>query len=195
MEFLAKGKRGIVYLKESNGKKLVVKKENPESTAINRINHEANILQEVNKLGIGPRYISHTKDELVMEFVEGKRIDEFVKKSDKNQIRKIIKEILNQCFILDKNQISKEEMHHPYKHILIGKKIVMIDWERAHKTLKPNNITQFCQYLTSSNFGQTLKEKGIKINKKEIIQLSKEYKESINKENLRNIIKLIKINN
>jgi putative serine/threonine protein kinase len=192
MEFLAKGKRGFVYLKETDGKKVVVKKKNPESTAINRINHEANFLKEVNKLGIGPKYISHNENELVMQYVEGKIIEDFVKENNKKEILKVLIDVLEQCFKLDKIKISKEEMHHPYKHIIIGKKVVMIDWERAHKTLKPGNVTQFCQYLISSRFGGLLKDKRINIDKNKMIKLTKDYKENINSENFNKIVGVIK---
>ena len=195
MEFLAKGKRGIVYTKEFNGKIVVVKKENPNSTAIARIETEARILQEVNKLGIGPQYISHTSDEVVMEFIQGKRIGEFIITAEKQEITEVLINVMNQCFLLDKSNLSKEEMHHPHKHILIGKRVVMLDWERSHKTLKPTNVTQFCQYITSSNFGKVIKEKGIDISKFEIIQLAKIYKENINKNNIKKIIQLIKTSN
>ena len=157
MEFLAKGKRGFVYKKV----KVVIKKENPKSKALNRIAHEAKFLQEVNKLGIGPKYISHNEKELVMKFVDGKIIGEFVNENNKKEIVNVLVDVLEQCFKIDKIKISKEEMHHPYKHVIIGEKVVMIDWERAHKTLKPSNVTQFCQYLTSTKFGGMLKEKGL----------------------------------
>ncbi|MCK5107772.1 MAG: hypothetical protein KAQ83_03515 [Nanoarchaeota archaeon] len=192
MEFLAKGKRGFVYVKEINGKKVVVKRENPESKAINRIGHEAKFLQEVNELGIGPKYISHTEDELVMEFIEGKVIEEFVKENDKKDVVKVLIEVLEQCFKLDEIKISKEEMHHPYKHVIIGEKVVMIDWERAHKTLKPSNVTQFCQYLTSTKFGGLLKEKRIDIDKDEMIGLTKDYRINMDKEKFDKIIGVLK---
>ena len=195
MEFLAKGKRGIVYTKELNGKTVVVKKENPSSTAIARIETEARILQEVNKLGIGPKYISNTKDEVVMEFIQGKRIDEFIITSEKKELIKVLIDVMNQCFLLDQSNLSKEEMHHPHKHILVGSKVVMIDWERAHKTLKPTNVTQFCQYITSSNLSKIMGAKGIVISKAEIIRLAKIYKEDINLNNLKKIMQLIKNNN
>lgn len=192
MKFLAKGKRGIVYLKEVNGKKVVVKKENPKSKAINRIENEARFLQIVNKLGIGPKYISHNKEELVMEYIDGQRIDKFVEGASKKEILWVIKEILRQCFILDKSKIEKGEMTHPHKHIIITEKgPVMIDWERARKSIKPSNLTQFCQYLTSDKFWGNLKSKGITINKKEMRKRAKEYKESMSSEKFHKILNFL----
>ena len=37
-------------------------------------------------------------------------------------IKKIIKNVFTQCFRMDKIKTNKEEMHHPYKHIIIENK-------------------------------------------------------------------------
>ena len=94
---------------------------------------------------------------------------------------------------LDELKINKEEMHHPYKHILITKtnKPVLLDFERANNTEKPSNVTQFCQCITSSSLTSKLKEKGFNINKNKIRNSAKKYKKEINKKIFDEIIKLI----
>ena len=89
---------------------------------------------------------------------------------------------------MDKLKINKEEMSHPQKHILIGKKVVLIDFERAHFTIKPGNVTQFCDFLMSKKLSTLLKTNKITIDKKNIIKLSKTYKKNINKTNLKKIL-------
>jgi len=76
--------------------------------------------------------------------VDGKLLKEI--KLNKEQT----KEILRQCFILDKLKLNKMEMHHPLKHIIINKKINLIDFERTYKTEKPKNVTQFLQFLKTN---------------------------------------------
>jgi len=99
----------------------------------------------------------------------------------------VLKIIFNQMFILDKLKINKEEMHHPVKHVIVSNnKPILLDFERCHKTLKPHNVTQFCQYII--RLSKLLKGKNIIINKKKIIKLSKIYKKDINKKNLRVIL-------
>ena len=86
--------------------------------------------------------------------------------------------------------MNKLEMHNPHKHIIIEKKKpVMIDFERAYKTEKPKNVTQFCQFLMSKRVQEILKWK---ISKKELIKLLKQYKKNETEINFNKIIKYIK---
>jgi len=58
--------------------------------------------------------------------------------------------IVYNLFIMDKLKINKEEMSHPQKHIIIDKNnnLTLIDFERAHYTIKPSNVTQFTDLAT-----------------------------------------------
>src|SRR3989344_2388730 len=66
---------------------------------------------------------------LVYEFVEGKYILDFLKKASKKEASKILKEVFRQLRIMDKLKVNKKEMHKPLKHIIIGKKVVLLDFE------------------------------------------------------------------
>ena len=192
-EFLAKGKRGIVYTALYGGKKVVVKEKNPKSTAINRMYNEANFLKKLNKVGIGPKFIDFFNDILVMEFVDGELIEKFVKENSKSRIIKVLKNVLQQMYKLDTLGINKEEMSRPYKHIIIkGRRVVLIDWERANNTINPKNVTQFCQFLTSSKFGSLIAEKGIVIDKKNMQKVAKKYKQKLDKASFNKIYSLVK---
>ena len=84
-------------------------------------------------------------------------------------------------------------MHHPFKHILINRnKAVLIDFERTHVTEKPQNVTQFCQYITSGRILNVLKKKDFKFNKTEITLAAKKYKDNINEKTFKKILLLIK---
>ncbi len=158
---LAHGKRGTVHTGMLDAKKVAVKSKYHASDASGRISHEGNMLEKVNKLGIGPKLMLKTKNFVVYLFAEGVCFPEFIRKASYEEIKKALEELIRQCRILDKNNIDKEEMHRPYKHIIIGRKITMIDFERAHFTLKPHNTTQFLKYLISGNIHPVLKKKRI----------------------------------
>lgn len=147
IKYFAKGNRGMVYTGIYKNKKVAIKTELLESEAIYRIQNEANFLKLLNKRGIGQKLLFTGKSFIVSEFVQGKRIKDFLESANKKQITKVLKEIFRQCLILDELKINKEEMHRPLKHILIGKKAVMIDFERCHFTEDPKNSRQFLQFL------------------------------------------------
>ena len=184
VNYLTKGHRGLLFTGFYKNKKVAIKTKNPKSTAIGRIENEARWLKELNKHNIGPKLLILGKDYFICEYIDGDLIINYIKKSNRNYIKRIIKNIFNQLFILDKLKIDKEEMHHPTKHIIIQKdKSYLIDFERAHYAQNPKNVTQFCQFLISSYVSELLRNKKIIIDKNKIIQLAKIYKNDYNIKN------------
>lgn len=179
IKYFTKGNRGILFTAKYRNKKITIKAKLPESKAVERIANEAKWIKKLNKKGIGPKIMMSDKDFFAYYFVEGIFFPEFVEENPKKRIVEVIKKVLTQCNEMDKMGIDKEEMHRPFKHILVkGNKAALIDFERVHKAKKPKNVTQFLQYLMSSKITSTLKKKGIKISKKKAIKLAKEYKKS-----------------
>ena len=189
VRYLTKGHRGLLFTGFYHSKKISIKTKNPQSKAIGRINNETKWLKKLNKCNIGPRLIFIDDDYFVYDFIDGDFIIDYIKKSNKNYIKKIIKNIFNQLFILDKLKIDKEEMHHPLKHIIVNKnKPYIIDFERVHFSQNPKNVTQFCQFMISGYLNKLLKNKGININKNNLIQLAKIYKNNQSSKNFKKII-------
>ena len=180
MAFLAQGKRGKVYLKGN----IATKKSQPF-----RVINEVYWLKILNKHKIGPKLIAYTEDSFSYNFVKGEEIITWTEKATKLNIIKILKNIINQCEVMDLLKVNKKEMNHPYKHILISNnKPVMIDFERCKITNNPKNVNQFFQFLINSRMSSILKEKGIIINEKEIKELLKEYKKTRSKKVLNKLI-------
>jgi len=188
----ARGHRGILYKACLKKKEVVIKTKKPESKAKGRIANETKWIKILNKYNIGPKLLFSGKGYFAYEFVKGDFILDFIKKSNKEDIIKTIKNVFNQLYIMDKINMDKEEMHHPLKHIITDKNPVLIDFERCRKTIKPKNVTQFCQFVTSSLTCPLLKLKEIKINKDNIIMLAKKYKKDMSRKNLNQILNLIK---
>jgi predicted Ser/Thr protein kinase len=190
-KFLARGKRGIVFLEEQDGEKICVKKPNPKSTAIYRLENEARFLQKLNAYGVGPKFISIKENELRMEFVDGERILKYFENNDKDKIKKIILLVFGQLRIMDELHINKKEMTNPYKHIIIrSHRPIMIDFERCSYSNKPSNITQFCQFLVREKTRMILEEKGVIFGKQKILELAKIYKNEPSGRNFHEIRKV-----
>ncbi len=201
IEYFAKGKRGFVYTGIYRKKKVAIKIKNPKSKAINRIKNEVKWLKIINKYNIGPKFLFFVDNKLIYEFVEGDFIIDYIKNNDKKNIIKIIKNIFYQMYKLDNLGINKEEMHRPLKHIIINKKnypisetakAVLIDFERTHKAKKPHNVTQFGVFIISNYLNKILKNKNIILNKNNVINKLKNYKDNYNKKNFDKLMKEIK---
>jgi len=185
MKFLTKGKRGEIYTAVLKGKKVIIKKKRKGSKAFNRIENESYWLKRLNKQKIGPKFLSFKNGILMMEYVAGEAIGEYLKHKQLNKA--LAKEVLEQCRVMDTLQVNKLEMTNPYKHILIKKgkasrkNVVMIDFERCKQTEKPKNVTQFCQYLL---------KKGWKVDRKHLRQLLQKYKQEYSSRSFRNLLRL-----
>lgn len=185
IQYLAHGKRGMIYTAQYKNKKIALKVKKKSSEAVGRVQNEALWLEKINKKKLGPKLIFHNHNYLAYEFIEGDFILDFVEKnkSKKNKIKNIIKKVFEQCFVLDQLGLDKEEMHHPLKHIIVKyPKATLIDFERMHQVESPHNVTQFIQFVTVIR----------KLDRKKMIKLAQEYKNSMTKSNLKKIIKEIK---
>jgi len=185
------GHRGLLYKASLKKKIVVIKTKKPESEAKGRIANETKWIKILNKHKVGPKLLFSGNGYFAYEFVKGDFIIDFIKKNNKEDIIKIIKNVFNQIYIMDKLKVDKEEMHRPLKHIIIDKKPVLIDFERCKITKKPKNVTQFCQFLMSGSTELLLRQKRINLNKDKIINLAKTYKKEQTKENLNKILSIL----
>jgi len=149
IELLDKGKHGIVFKAKLKNKVVAIKCKLPSSKSENTAILEANYLKKVNELGIGPKLIESDNSYVVMEFIDGIRIDKFLETATKREKEIVIKKLLEQLEKLDKFGINKMEMTNPYKHIIIKNNLdpVLIDFERARFSNKTKNISQFKEYI------------------------------------------------
>ncbi len=200
--YFTHGKRGNIYTahldknqfikkyipQTKNNLKVALKVERKESTAENRIENEIKWLQIVNQKGIGPKYLFHGENYVAYEFVEGIFIEEWLAQHEKKEIVALLSNLLQQGVTLDQLKINKEELHHPFKHIIITAhhRPVLIDFERCAQTDKPKNVTQLLEFIC--RLEPTLKEKGIVVDKERVRKLAKEYKEAGNKDLLQNFL-------
>ncbi|MDP7610234.1 MAG: methyltransferase, partial [Candidatus Woesearchaeota archaeon] len=194
IKFLERGHRGMLFTGKFDGKKVAIKVKNPESEAIERIGNERNWLERLNNRGIGPKLLVKEKEYFAYRFVEGEFILDFLGRACKRDIVKVITAVFEQLFVLDKLGVNKEEMHHPVKHVIVGKnlKVTLLDFERCHRSLKPKNVTQFCQFVCLKKVSELLKKKKIKISMKKMIKSAKMYKGEMSEESLEGILENIK---
>jgi len=184
-KYFTSGKRGIIYTALYGKKKIAIKKKKPDSEAVGRIANEGKWMAILNKKGIGPRLVKKTNTYVAYEFVEGEFFPKWAETASKKQIQSAIKNLFNQCLIMDKLKVDKEELHRPFKHIVISEDgPVMLDFERCHETEKPKNVTQFAQYMMSSKPWL----KGLRIKKEKIMFLAKTYKETYEKKDFEALV-------
>jgi predicted Ser/Thr protein kinase len=198
-KFFAKGKRGMVYTCKFRGKTFLLKEKSCGSTAFNSIALEAENNVKLNAVGVGPKfcYYDAEKDFLVREFVDGQPLMKWVEfhKNDagfKEKLLGIIINILDQCRKMDSAFIGKKEMTNPYKDILVrGDGVpVIIDFERCRHSVKPKNVTQFCQFLSKGRMTVVLSYVEVRFGE-ELLVSANNYKKSYSEESFSSVKKCV----
>ena len=141
-------------------------------------------MKRVNLKGIGPKLIEFGDNYFICEFIDGILFEKFLLSEDKDCVKKVVRGLLKQCYVLDKLKIDKKEMTNPYKHIIIrNKKAIMFDFERARYCERPHNLSGFCQYLMSRKI-----QSKFKFGINDLRDLIKEYKKDYSLANFKKII-------
>ena len=154
-----KGWRGTVRKARLDGKIVCVKqlRGKIKGTSLER---EWEALKRANEKGIGPKAIEYSKEKelLVMGFAEGKEFREWIKEAGKEEIWKRIPEILEQGRVLDEMGLDHGQLSWAPKHIIIGEKVTLIDFERASMNRQAKNLSALFGYLIVNPKSETARK-------------------------------------
>jgi putative serine/threonine protein kinase len=188
---LGKGCVGIVTIAYINGKKAALKIRRVDADR-SRMQQEAKMLKKANSVHVGPRLLGVSKNFLLMKFIDGDLLPKWVeKRRGKTQIRKVLHEVLEQCWRLDIVGLDHGELSHAPKHIIIDKKgsPFIVDFETASLNRKPSNVTSICQFLFISGVvAEKVAEKLGEKDKKAIIEVLRRYKRDRTRENFETVL-------
>ncbi|MCD6464730.1 methyltransferase [Candidatus Woesearchaeota archaeon] len=187
VQYLTQGKHSFVYKAVLGKQQVIVKVAKPGFER--NVKKECSLLKRLSRHGFVPMVYDCKNNWVAMQFIKGLTIHELLSqalqpgKTDqillRKKILKVLKHCLKNCYLLDVEGLTKQEMHRPQKHIIIKNgKCFFIDFERCFEAEKPKNVTQFCQYLMSDFALQALSSIGLKIDKESLIKLCKQYKKS-----------------
>lgn len=190
---LGKGCVGIVTIAYKNGEKVALKIRRVDADR-SRMRHEAEMLKKANSVGAGPRFLGVSKNFLLMRFIGGDLLPKWLeKRRGKAQIRKVLREVLEQCWRLDKACLDHGELSHAPKHIIIDEegKPFIVDFEAASVNRKTSNVTSICQFLfISGSVAKKLAEKLGRKKKETIIKALRRYKNDRTRENFEFALKV-----
>ena len=150
ISILGKGYVGIVVLGKIGRKKVAVKIRRNDSPRKN-LKREAELLKITNQSNVGPKLVGFSKNFLVMEYLEGEKIGDWIaslkKKGSSSQLKTIIKKILEDCYKLDRIGLDHGELSHIVKHVIVGNKTTIIDFESSSVDRRVSNVTSATQAL------------------------------------------------
>ena len=197
ISILGKGYAGVVVLGKMGRKKVAVKIRRNDSPRKN-LEKEAELLKIVNKHKIGPKLISSSKNFLVMEYLDGEKIGDWVdglKKNGKSsQLKLIIKKVLEDCYSLDRIGLDHGELSNLSKHVIVGKKTTIIDFESSSMNRKVSNVTSATQALCIGSGIAKIIGRIHKIPKKQkLITALRRYKQEETRDSFENLLSVLKL--
>ena len=192
---LGKGYVGVVVL-SGQGKNRVALKIRRIDSSRDEMKSEAKLLKIANKVNVGPRIIDSSKNFIVMEYVEGKKIIDWVRelkgKGSASRLRAVVRKILEDCYSLDAIHLDHGELSYIYKHVIVGKSPCIIDFESASLKRKTSNVTSATQGIFIGSGLSNIVKKIIKIpSTKRMIKSLRKYKHDQSRENFDDVLRVL----
>jgi len=150
---LGKGYVGIVAVAHVGDKRLALKMRRSDADR-ESLEHEAELLVKANSVEVGPKFLAVTKDFLLMQLIDGDVFPDWVKaQTNEGLLRKVLQEILEQCWRLDEIYLDHGELSKAPKHLLVDNsgKPFIVDFETASLSRNASNVTSVCQFLFQGN--------------------------------------------
>ena len=189
---LGKGCVGIVTLAYSKDERVALKIRRMDADR-SRMQREAELLRKANTAQVGPRLLGVSRDFLLMQFVDGVLLPEWLeKRRRKKQVRAVLREVLEQCWRLDEIDLDHGELSHAPKHVIVDKegKPVIVDFETASLNRRPSNVTSLCQFLfIGSETAKKVVEKLGETDRRDIIEALRHYKNNRTREKFDRVLK------
>lgn len=195
MPILGKGYVGVVVL-SNQGKKVVALKIRRMDASRPEMKSEAKLLRLANEVDVGPELIDSSKNFIIMEYLEGKKIIDWIRdlkgKGSAANLRATIRKVLEDCYSLDKIRLDHGELSHIHKHVIVGKKICILDFESASVNRRTSNVTSATQSIFIGSGIANMVKKIIKVpNRKKLITSLKKYKNDQSRENFEDVLQVL----
>ncbi len=192
---LGKGYVGVVVLSKLGKDRVALKIRRMDSSR-DEMKSEAKLLKLANKVNVGPKVITSSKNFIVMEYIEGKKIIDWVGelkgKGSAAKLKTVIRKILEDCYNLDKAHLDHGELSYIHKHVIVGRSPCIIDFESSSVNRRTSNVTSATQGIFIGSGLSNIVKKIIKIpNTKRMIEYLKKYKHDQSRENFENVLKVL----
>jgi len=196
---LGKGCVGIVLEAQTVGGRAALKIRRVDADRAG-MRREAEMLEVANRVGVGPRLLGVTENCLLMEFVEGRLLPRWLEdiqgRGSRSRVRRVLRALLEQCRRLDEAGLDHGELSHAPKHVIVDAddRPWIVDFETASVARRASNVTSICQYLfLGGQIGGTVRRRGGKIDREEVIQALREYKRGRTSESFRRVLEVCRL--
>jgi putative serine/threonine protein kinase len=157
---------------------------------------EMSLHQIANSAGVGPNIFRYSDNYILMEFIDGLSIIDWVKQRSitADQVRNVATAILQQCYNLDRAHIDHGELSCLDRHVIVSKSNTanIIDFESSSTQRRTSNVTAAAQSLfLNGPISKRINELVHFTKREKIIQELKIYKWNQTKTNFHNILSVV----
>jgi len=198
LQILGKGYVGVVVLAKKRKNVIALKIRRLDSQR-SEMRSEAKLLKLVNTVNVGPKLYGVSKNFLVMEYLEGDKIGDWIQSlrgvGSSKKLKSVVRTILEDCYKLDRMGFDHGELSSISKHVIIGKsRVTLIDFESSSVNRKVSNVTSVTQAIF---IGSGIAKKVQKIYKippkQKIIDVLRIYKQEQTRRSFDNILNILKL--
>lgn len=198
LQILGKGYVGVVVLAKKGNTVVALKIRRLDSQR-SEMKSEAKLMKLVNMVNVGPKLYDVSKNFLVMEYLDGDKIGDWIQSLKGNgsskKLKSIIRIILEDCYRLDKIGFDHGELSSISKHVIVGKlRTTLIDFESSSVNRRASNVTSITQAIFIGSGIAKKVQRIYKIPEKgKIIDVLRKYKQEPTRKSFEDILKILKL--
>lgn len=175
---LGLGYCGIVLRVRHQGQNRVLKicRNSASQTSLHR---EATMLMRANAVAVGPQYINHSDNFLLMDYIDGPTLVDWLQRAPSAEIvYGLVRSLIHQAYRLDQTGLDHGDLRCITSHALLQSlEPVLIDFSKASLDRRPANVTTLVQGLfISTRLTQLLQPWFPQVNKSNLIRHLRRYK-------------------
>lgn len=198
LQILGKGYVGVVVLAKKGNNVIALKIRRSDSQR-SEMQSEAKLLKLANTVNVGPKLYDVSKNFLVMEYLEGDKIEDWIQSlkgtGSSKKLKFVVRTILEDCYRLDQIGFDHGELSSISKHVIVGKsRSTLIDFESSSVNRRVSNVTSVTQAIF---IGSGIAKKVQRIYKippkQKIIDVLRIYKQEQTRKSFDNILKILKL--
>ena len=198
LQILGKGYVGVVVLAKKRNNLVALKIRRLDSQR-NEMQSEAKLLKLANTVNVGPKLYDVSKNFLVMEYLEGDKIGDWIQSlkgsGSSKKLKLIVRIILEDCYRLDQMGFDHGELSSISKHVIVGKlRTTLIDFESSSVNRRASNVTSITQAIFIGSGIAKKVQRIYKIPPKEkIIDVLRAYKQEQTRRSFDDILNILKL--
>jgi len=198
LQILGKGYVGVVVLAKKRNNVVALKIRRMDSQR-SEMRSEAKLLELVNTVNVGPKLYDVSKNFLVMEYLDGDKIGDWIQSlkgvGSSNKLKSVVRMILEDCYRLDQMGFDHGELSSISKHVIVGKsRSTLIDFESSSVNRRVSNVTSVTQAIFIGSGIAKKVQRIYKIpQKQKIIDVLRIYKQEQTRKSFDDILKMLKL--